>query len=103
MDQPRVGRPDLSKPYTPYCNLKCKGTQRSAWDSPAVWANMPNGEKGLACTCCAMPLRKAVGLEQGIADAPNIAPMIDQSRKTRWVCDQCGYDVVTLPELKAKA
>lgn len=95
--------PSTQARYSPLCEGKCKGTDRPVADSPAVWAKMPDGTKGLACTCCVLPLRLATGLEAGIADAPNIRPEFSQAGRKRWICDQCGYDIVTIPELKLKA
>jgi hypothetical protein len=99
MTEPRLIRPNTSGPFTPDCKLACKGTDRPVWESPAYFAKFPDGSKGLVCSCCQHALKQ---IEAGIADAPNIAPGIDQSGRKRWYCGSCDYDVVTLKNLKPK-
>lgn len=101
------GRPVFMKrrtePATPFCRGRCFGTERAVWDSPASFGKTSDGRKLVFCRCCEREMVLQTGLAAGIADAPNIAPGIDQSQKKRYYCPQCDFDVVTLPELKAKA
>lgn len=86
------------------CQMKCKGTDRPVWDTPAYYAHGPSGEKVLVCKCCTVVLYPVVPTEanpaRGLAIAPNISMAVAREGEQRYECRNCGYDVVSLKELK---
>ena len=78
------------------CKGICKGTDRSAVETPAKLVKLGPGKSVLMCECCHGSLRLATHME-GQGQAPNIPVELRKTSK-RFVDDTCIYDIVLLKE-----
>lgn len=82
----------------PRCKGLCKG-DRAAYESPAKYGHLPDGTKVLWCPCCQGQLRPEGPLDMA-GRPPNLIEGISGKRH-RYIDDICGYDVVSLTDLRA--